>query len=135
MPYENAKIYGPYISKNDGRLRVIIDGKTVSYPKYLMEKHLNRYLSVDETVHHIDHNPLNNELSNLEIKTRSDHSRMHSIKYTYTVKVICYYCHKEFELTPLQQRYRIQNRHKNQKGPFCSKKCIGKYGQEQQSSN
>ena len=69
--YENYKIYWPYLAK-DGRLRIIGVDKngekhTISYPKYLLEKHLGRYLERDEQIDHIDGDPLNNELNNLQI--------------------------------------------------------------------
>lgn len=40
----------------DGRLRVYVKEtkKTISYPKYLMEKELGRALLPNEAVHHID---------------------------------------------------------------------------------
>ena len=69
MVYSDVvKVYGPYKAK-DSRLRVVLafkDGskKTVSYPKYIMEIHLGRYLTIDETVDHIDCDPLNNDLTN-----------------------------------------------------------------------
>ena len=68
MIYENViKVRGPYKSSKDNRLRCILvfsdkTTKTISYPKYLMEIHLNRYLLENETVDHIDGNPLNNTI-------------------------------------------------------------------------
>jgi len=55
MVYQNCKLYGPYISKQDGRKRLVVvfpdrKRKTLSYPKYLVEKYLNRYLGDKETV-------------------------------------------------------------------------------------
>lgn len=48
MIYCGYKVYGPYKWK-DGRWRVILKNlkqkqKTVSYPKYIVELHLGRYL-------------------------------------------------------------------------------------------
>ena len=79
--YDNCKISGPNHSKRDNRLRISIqfpDGKKIakSYPKYLMEVHLDRFLEEDETVDHIDGNPLNNDLSNLQILDRKTHSSL-----------------------------------------------------------
>jgi len=60
LVYEDCQIYGPYQSKTDKRLRVVVrEGKTkrtISYPKFLVEKRLNRYLSENEIVDHIDGN-------------------------------------------------------------------------------
>ena len=53
----------------DGRTRAYIKEtkKVVSYPRLLMEEKLGRELNPDEQIHHIDENPLNNDINNLEI--------------------------------------------------------------------
>lgn len=43
----------------------------------VMERHLERRLAPDETVHHIDHDRQNNALDNLEVKLRGAHSSHH----------------------------------------------------------
>jgi hypothetical protein len=43
-----------------------------------MEKHIGRRLSRNEVVHHKDENKSNNDINNLEIMSRSDHSRLHA---------------------------------------------------------
>lgn len=45
----------------------------------LMERHIGRQLMADEVVHHKDHNPSNNAIENLQLMTRSEHSRHHAI--------------------------------------------------------
>lgn len=45
--------------------------------RLVLERHLGRYLLSSEQVHHIDLNPLNNDLSNLQILSRSEHLAMH----------------------------------------------------------
>ena len=81
---EYTKVYGPYTRK-DGRQIVILrkgvgDQITVSYPKYLVECALDRYLSADETVDHIDEDITNNSLSNLRIVPRDLHCASHVSK-------------------------------------------------------
>lgn len=125
-PYEGQRITGPYICK-DGRVRIAINGNVMSYPKYLIEIELGRYLDDNEQVHHRDENPLNNDLSNLEVLNRIDHGKQHR-KYKVDIEAECYFCKRKFIITPQKQRRRAQNRHKNNKGPFCSKICVGKYG-------
>lgn len=132
MMYEDCKLYGPYLSKEDGRLRIILlylkTGKkqTISYPKYLMEIHLGRYLEVDETVDHIDGNPLNNDLSNLQIIKRNKHSYRDAYRNN-DIEVSCKMCGKKFIIkgSKLSCRNRVD---RHQSGYFCSKKCTGKYG-------
>ena len=46
----------------------------------VMEKHLGRYLTEDEIVHHIDENKLNNDISNLRLMTKYEHKCYHSSK-------------------------------------------------------
>lgn len=121
--YEDYKVYGPYTRK-DGREHLvlikhddenhIIDRKTVSYPKYLVEVYLNRYLESDETVDHIDGNFLNNEYSNLRVVTRSEHCRSHTSSRPEVIKK-CVICGKEFRTT--------DNRRITCGSPRCRGKC------------
>ena len=99
MIYEDTRVYGPY-ERLDGRSHVIIifkDGKrkTVSYPKYLKEIELDRYLKENETVDHIDGNFKNNDLSNLQVLDRSTHVSLDN-KRAIDAIVSCVYCLKEF---------------------------------------
>lgn len=101
--YEGYRCYGPYTRK-DGRQHVVlinwnaVDKQriTVSYPKYVVEKALNRYLAADETVDHVDENFLNNDLSNLKIVKRSIHCKSHVMQVQKVTKH-CVICGKEFE--------------------------------------
>jgi len=43
----------------------------------LMEKHIGRPLRSDEVVHHKDRNRQNNNLDNLQLMTRSEHTALH----------------------------------------------------------
>lgn len=46
----------------------------------LMEQHIGRKLNGDEVVHHIDHNRHNNDISNLRLMTRAEHTRLHRLE-------------------------------------------------------
>lgn len=46
--------------------------------RLVMEKHLDRYLTKKEVVHHIDENKQNNSIKNLEIVDRSKHRSIHN---------------------------------------------------------
>lgn len=132
MVYLNCKVYGPYIRKNDGRQHVVIiwpDKKrqTVSYPKYLTEIRLNRYLNFNETVDHIDGNFNNNYPNNIQILNRKIHSKQDARKLQ-KQEFICPRCGIKFELESSKLSHAIQNRKKGRTGPFCSRRCAGIYG-------
>ena len=119
--------------KKDNRLRCVIvhpDGhkQTISYPKYLMEVKLNRYLSTDEQIDHIDGNPQNNDYSNLQILYLGKHQELDALRNK-DITINCAYCGKEFTI----KGNIISQRNRHGSGYFCSKKCSGKYGKEIQS--
>lgn len=64
------KIYGPYKRGQDGRWIIIVNGKTISYPKYVYEKHHGVKVEEPWTIDHKDYNPDNNDISNLQLCTR-----------------------------------------------------------------
>lgn len=57
-----------------------IDGKYKLRHRAIMEKHLGRKLTRSEVVHHKDENRLNNDISNLQLMTKSEHDRYHADK-------------------------------------------------------
>lgn len=127
------KVHGPY-KRKDGRQIVIVvetNGKrrTVSYPKWLMELQLGRRLDPDlETVDHLDSNFDNNDLSNLAIVPRDEHSA-NDTRRVKPVTFTCAWCDKEFERSPRLVRDKAK---KNKAGPFCSRACAGKYSRKLQ---
>lgn len=116
----------------DGRYRATSPklNKLVSYPRLLMENYLNRSLLPTEDVHHIDEDPTNNDISNLEIIDHCEHGRMHAQKYK-DKEMICPICNKSFIWTAKQQSHANGNKNRkdrktrNMSGPFCSKQCVG----------
>lgn len=134
--YKNCEIYGPYKSKKDKRSRIVIRWPDksltcISYPKYLMELHLGRYLNDDETIDHIDGNVENNDLSNFQILDRLEHVKIDNPS-TKSENYICQNCNKQFVMEGWQVAKFINNRkHRpNQNGPFCSRSCVSKYSQK-----
>lgn len=97
-----------YIRKFRSRLVMEAHLNGLDYDTFV--EHLNtkselcksfRYLTKDEEVHHKDENPLNDELSNLELMTSSEHASMHGFEragnrnYTAKKKIISIEPHKE----------------------------------------
>lgn len=123
--------YKCYTNKSkDGRLRCVLVYKNgfkrnISYPKLIMEKHLGRKLFDDEQVHHIDENPLNNDISNLQILKLGEHQKFHQSYRKHVDRMgVCYWCKKEFVISANH----IRNHKKFAIGYFCSRKCSGEYG-------
>lgn len=137
MMYEGYKVYGPYLNKKDNRLRCVLvspdgDKKTISYPKYIMEIHLGRYLDADETIDHIDGNPLNNAIENLQVLNRREHC-YNDVYRNADIEVTCKMCSKKFTIggSTISGRNRSD---KHQSGYFCSRQCTGRYGKMIQMS-
>lgn len=65
-----------------------VDGKKVDEHRHIMEEHLGRTLGVDEVVHHKDGDKTNNDIENLEVISRSEHSRLHTIGRPLTEEAI-----------------------------------------------
>ena len=127
--YEGYKFTRPYLAK-DGRLRIVGVDKdkkhhTISYPRYLMEMYLGRYLDKDEQIDHIDGNPLNNEIKNLRIIKKGEH-QYQDAKRNRDVIVYCKMCGKPF-LIKGSNLYNRNRKDRNQSGYFCSRHCVGKY--------
>jgi len=130
---DDMKIYGPYQRKSDGRKIVIVvdlngNRRTVSYPKWIMEIQIGRKLDPDETIDHWDTNINNNNLSNLKIFPRHEHSA-NDTRRVKLVKFTCAWCTQEFERSPRLVRDKAR---KNKAGPFCSRPCAGKYSRKLQ---
>lgn len=69
-----STIYGPYKRKSDGRWIILIDGKTISYPRYVYEKYHKVILDDMHDVDHKDDDPNNNHIDNLQLLTRKENN-------------------------------------------------------------
>lgn len=127
--YEAKKIY----QNKDGRFRIYLakfkQAKTISYPKYLMEIHLGRYLDDDETVDHIDEDFTNNNINNLRVLKRKIHCKNDALRNK-PMSFVCPECGIEFVLFGDKLHDASCNRKKGKAGPFCGRSCAGKYGQK-----
>ena len=117
----------------DGRFRYYYKDsegkhKLISYPRVIMENLLNRTLDDNEIIHHIDGDPSNNNISNLQVMTKEEHARLHRTEY-YDKEVVCEVCGKTFIWTAERQSVyqRDLNRNKN-RIVTCSKSCSSIYG-------
>ena len=124
------KIYGPYIN-NKGRSFIIRvknkQKRTQSYPRYLMEQHLGRELLPEEEVDHINNDPTDHRIENLQILSSKNNKLKEMLRPERTRKFytfICPNCNKE----TTKFLNNIKGNHKKGKsGPFCSRKCAGQF--------
>lgn len=68
---------GYYFTKHNESGKII---KRTAVPvyRYLVEKSLNRLLKYNEVVHHKDMNHTNNDINNLIVMDRAEHTRLHN---------------------------------------------------------
>lgn len=94
------------------------------YPlhRVVMENKLGRLLIQGEDVHHADEDKDNNSPKNLEVKTKSEHSKIHN-NVLPLVKCICPSCNKEFKITGYA--FRLRSKRNITGKVFCSRSCGG----------
>src|SRR5574343_2068014 len=112
------RLYKNYMMKilsKHTRTRLIWhEGKRQRAHRVIMEKYIGRKLMIDEEVHHVNHNPLDNRIENLELITKQKHTELHSKeKQIYPNVKICVVCGSKYEPNPRKR--------KRQK--CCSVKC------------
>lgn len=90
--YCSKKCSGEYNSKNYKHKLYMENEYLVGYEKgynkkgnykvhrKIMEDYLGRRLNKNEVVHHIDGNKTNNDINNLQVMTRAEHSKYHRLK-------------------------------------------------------
>ena len=59
------------------RLKVLPDGRSMTYARWLMQEHLGRRLGPDEVVHHRNGNFTDDRIENLQVLTRAEHIEVH----------------------------------------------------------
>ena len=111
---EYNKVYGPYVSKQDGRSRVVfrkgIGKKCITssrlFAKVRLEAHIGRRLIGEETVDHKDQDPTNDEISNLQILSSSENASKNAIhqgNYRKYKPQFCIICGAEFYNSKFRQ--------------------------------
>ena len=71
-------IYSPNHSKANNSGYIL-------YSRYLMEKKIGRELRTNENIHHINNNPLDDRIENLELISRGEHTRLHRKRLDYNL--------------------------------------------------
>lgn len=102
------------LSKHTRTRLVRRNGKRVRTHRWLMEQKLGRKLLPNEEVHHINHDPLDNRMENLQLVVRSEHIKTHATeKQIYPDTKICVRCGTKFKVNP----------RKRKRNKCCSPKC------------
>jgi len=97
------------------------NGKNVNTHRKIIEDSIGRTLLYNEVVHHIDGNKTNNNLENLKLMSRSEHSKLHK-KPMRMVILTCSVCGKVY----LYRNSLYMFRKRKGKTKFmCSKRCVG----------
>lgn len=122
-----------YLNINKEPRRVVLlvrkdNTKTsMSYARYLMCCHLNRFLKKEEHVDHIDNNKLNDCIENLQILSAKENNIKKNsnlgIKLEEDIELNCPICGIKFIRPARNIKFKI----KNGKNPTCSRKCGGIY--------
>lgn len=75
----DSKVYGPYTRKQDGRQIIRIKSPDLNTTKLLskcmLEIQHGRVLSKEDTVDHINNDPLHDSFDNIQLLTRNENSR------------------------------------------------------------
>lgn len=132
IPYSCDRMCGPYTRASDGRKYMKRyngtfgeNGTTVSYPKYLMEIKLGRYLLPNETVDHKDRDFTNDSIDNLRVINNVQHGKEDSLLRK-EATFICQICSKSFTVSGKKLHDLNANHWRMRCGPFCSRSCAGK---------
>lgn len=113
--YEYCRTSPPHPRRNSNGL----------YPlhRVLAENKIGRLLKAGEHVHHIDEDKSNNDPSNLEVMTISEHAKHHA-SGAELVEIVCPCCNKSFMLKPHQ--YRLRKARNKSSRLYCSRSCAVK---------
>ena len=96
----------------------------VGEARVLIENKIGRILNYNDIIHHINGNTKDNRYKNLELQSRTKHTRMHNkLRGQIIVKLKCPFCLKIFE----KRKGGTQLVKNNKKATFCSRQCSGKF--------
>ena len=76
-PGHNRRAVGSKGWIEHGYRYICFEGTRIAEHRHLVQQREGRKLASNEVVHHVDGDPINNDLSNLVILTRSEHNRLH----------------------------------------------------------
>lgn len=119
------RLYGPYTRTADGRAFVVLkttEGRshTMLWARWLLESNGVVFGPGDE-VDHVDNDPLNDSLDNLQVISRQGNLRKSiALRAPAFSRLLCKECGNEFR----RQTSRIAA---SKEGPFCSRSCSARF--------
>lgn len=130
---ETYSVHGPYVSKEDGRKRVVVVSRrngtftkrTVSWPKLMAEILLDGDVWGNDTIDHISRDHTNNNVFNLRALPLSKHVS-DDVPRVKVDDIACAQCQTTF--TPSIAQRNNQRQGVQPAGPFCGRRCTGLYG-------
>lgn len=130
LPFKNDWRLGYIVTNREDRKMVILfndqkNRSTISYARYLMSLKVGRYLTEDEHVDHIDDDPTNDDIANLQILDHVENKKKYYKNIhggQLFVELECPYCKTMFSIKKansfLDQKNKINN--------YCTRPCMYK---------
>lgn len=130
QPYEQYWSSGPYLSKQDNRLKISLLGggldktsTTMTYARYLYAVHTRKDIPPDVEIDHEDGNKLNDSVGNLVALTKAEHHEKTlndptRLSMKKTVTLVCPNCGITFSLE-YSKSFLARGGHAS----YCSKEC------------
>lgn len=116
----HADTYSGYFYKEGNGHELSMPSGRIFLHRYLMAMKLGRKLETNEHVHHIDGNRGNNDLSNLELLSSSEHKLKHLQESGFgKTESCCHYCGK----ITSKNISLIKKSEKLKQNLYCSKEC------------
>lgn len=85
QPFCSQKCYNVYqrtikpVWVRNGRKFIRVNGKIMFEHRHIMEQYIDRTLKKNEVVHHINGDPMDNRIENLQLMKRSEHTSLHNM--------------------------------------------------------
>ena len=123
-----GSVTGPYFDSSIGRYVVNItspDGhrRNMTWARFKLQEHLGRVLLPREHVDHMDDDKLNDDLGNLQILSPVDNA----LKSTGPAELVHFECPQCGIEATKKARFVRHNHNLGKAGPFCGRRCAGKY--------
>lgn len=128
----SVRIRGPYLCR-DGRKRVdVVAGsyvKSCLLARVRLEVKIGRRLREGETVDHINGDKTLDTYENIQLLSLSENASKAADKLL-PLPMNCALCKREF--TPTKEQCKPSHHRNKKSGPFCSRRCSGRYGKHVQ---